>query len=373
MDGNDTERNARPSLLFFGGYDPDYPRNQVIRKGWGKLGFELEECRVDFRRKVHTRYPALIWKYLRRHIKSPVIFVPDFRHKDIPLAWLLSKFSGSRLVFDPLVSRYETRVLDRADVRASSAQAWHNRNIDTISFQLADILLVDTDVHGRFYIENFGVSREKVFTLPVGYDEDIFGEAEPKERGDVFDVLFFGSFLPHHGVETIVRTAWILRDENFRFTFIGRGQTYESVRAYAAGIPGERLRFIEHVPYRELPSFIERADIVLGIFGKTVKAGLVVPNKVFQSMAMARCVVTAQSKAVSEFFQSGEHVFTVPAGNADKLAEALRLLEANDEMRQRIASNGAKLVRTLYNSRRIARRLLDILNDRGCFESASRK
>ena len=145
--GDRSESAAAPHLLFFGAYDPEYPRNLIIRNGWRKLGFNLSECRAGVKRKVQTRYPALLYRFLRSKKKGDFIFVPDFRHKDVPLAWALARLSGKRVIFDPLVSRYETKVLDRGDAGEGSAQAWHNRNLDRISFNLPDLILADTAAH----------------------------------------------------------------------------------------------------------------------------------------------------------------------------------------------------------------------------------
>ena len=63
--------------------------------------------------------------------------------------------------------------------------------------------------------------------------------------------------------------------------------------------------------------------MILGVFGRTAKAKRVVPNKVYQGLAMARPVITADSPAVREFFAPGEHLHTVPAGDPEALADAV--------------------------------------------------
>ncbi|MGD1047271.1 MAG: glycosyltransferase family 4 protein [Candidatus Krumholzibacteriaceae bacterium] len=353
--------SAACGLLFFGGYDPSYPRNAIIRKGWEKCGLPVAECRVDTRLKAHLRYPALLWKYVRMRDSSRVILVPDFRHKDVPLAWAIARCTRRAIVFDPLVSRYETRVLDREDVRPGSAQERHNRNLDRVSMRLADLVLADTHAHARFYSSEFSIPARKIAVLPVGFDEDVFTEAPFPAGGASCNVLFYGSYLPLHGVDTIIGAAAMLRDAPVVFTLVGRGQTYADVREKARDFPAGKVTFREPVPSAELARLIGEADIVLGIFGTTPKAQLVIPNKVYQALAVGRAVVTAGTAAIAELFKSGVHLETVPPGDARALAGAISSLMADRPAMRRIAAAAGSYVRAEFDSRRIAGRLRAIL------------
>ena len=363
--GERPESPTAPHLLFFGAYDPEYPRNLIIRKGWGKLGLDHSECRVGTKRKVHTRYPALLYGFLRSERKGDLLFVPDFRHKDVPLAWAIARLSGRRVIFDPLVSRYETRVLDRGDVEEGSAQAWHNRNLDRISFRLPDLVLADTSAHAEYYRESFGVAGERMGVVPVGFDEDAIGEIPNRAEDGTLQVLFYGSFLPLHGVDTIIEAASALMDEPIRFRIVGGGQTHREMRKMAEDRGLDKLEFLPGVPFEELRGLISGADVVLGIFGKTPKASLVVPNKVYQALAAGRAVVTADTPAVREFFRDGEHLLTVPPGDPGALAGALRRLGADRSLRLRLSGTGGSYVRSRFDSARIAHILLDIIREAG--------
>jgi len=352
---------SAPALLFFGGYDPAYPRNAIIRKGWEKCGFTLAECRVDMRLKVHLRYPALLWRFARMRDASEVIFVPDFRHKDVPLAWAIARCSRRKLVFDPLVSRYETRVLDREDIRPGSAQARHNRNIDRISMRLADLVLADTAAHAGHYASEFSIRTGKIKVLPVGFDEDLFTPSPLPSGGEVCNVLFYGTYLPLHGIDTIVEAAAILRDAPVSFTLVGEGQTLADMKARARALPEEKIAFRPPVPPADLTRVIAGADVVLGIFGTTPKARLVVPNKIYQALAVGRALITARTPAIGEFFKEGAHLITVPPGDAPALARAIGALMRDRGMMRRLGEAGGAYVRAEFNSRRIAERLFEIL------------
>ena len=356
---------AAGGILFFGGYDPSYPRNAIIRKGWRALGFPVAECRAGERLKVHFRYPALLARYARMRDSSPILFVPEFRHKDVPLAWMIARCSGKRLVFDPLVSRYETRVLDRGDVLRGSPQSAHNRNVDAVSLRLADLVLADTQAHARFFAREFGIEPAKIRVLPVGFDEDLFVEAPLPAARSVFEILFYGTYLPLHGVDTIVEAASLLRGSPVHFTLVGTGQTFASIEERVALLPEGLVDFRPPTPVEELPALIASADVVLGVFGGTPKAEMVVPNKLFQALAVGRPVITGDTPAVRELFQSGVHLLSVPPGDGCALAAEIERVRSDAPMRQRLARAGGSFTRGEFNSRRIAERLAAIFEEAG--------
>lgn len=363
MNRSRNESYAGARIVFFGGYDPDYPRNTIIRKGLERLGVQVASCIAEGRRKIFIRYPILAARRLASSRGGDILFLPEFRHKDVPLAWALAKLSGGRVVFDPLVSRYETRVMDRGDVVDGSPQSRHNRNIDRISMRLPDLLLSDTAAHARFYSREFGVDGGRIRVLHIGFDDDYFHESPSRCSDGIFRVLFYGSYLPLHGVDTIVGAAEILAGVPVSFTLVGGGQTFAEAKNRSSSSGLRNTMFVDYVAPGELESMIAGSDVVLGVFGKTEKTQMIIPNKVFQAMAVGRAVISCGSPAIGELFTDRENIILVPPGDPARLAEAVESLRANAALREKVARNGCSLVRNRYTPERVARRFLEILSE----------
>lgn len=356
-------RNRLAGVCFFGGYADDYPRSVVIKRGVEALGIPVYSCRTSPRRKIFSRYAGLIARYLKMPKDFSILFVPEFRHKDVPLARVLALLSGKRLVFDPLVSRYETKIIDRGDAGARSFQSWYNRRIDWLALKLPHLVLADTEAHAAHYRAEFGAKN--IAVLPVGFDDTVFASPAALEkthaRGGGRTVLFFGSYVPLHGAETIVDAAIELRRRSdIRFKMIGGGQTFGAARERAESAGLDTLEFVPRIPYGELPRHIEEAGICLGIFGTTEKALRVIPNKVYQCLAMRKPVITADSPAIREYFADGEHLFTVPAGDSKALADKISYLIANPAVADDAAGNGSDLVWKQFSSGAVGERFVDL-------------
>ncbi len=77
--------------------------------------------------------------------------------------------------------------------------------------------------------------------------------------------------------------------------------------------------------------------MLLGIFGDTSKAGRVVPNKVFQAMAVGAAIITRDSAAARELLRDGESALLIPPADPDALAIAIRRLR-DPALRERLGA-----------------------------------
>jgi len=350
-------------LSFFGAYDPDYPRNTVIRKGLRKNGVEVYECRLRSKYKFWMRYPLLFFRFFHSCSKRSFFFVPEFGQKDVPLAKFLSFLTSRKIIFDPLAPRYETKITDWKRRPPDSWQARWNFAIDSWAFAFSDLILADTQAHKDYYCREYGIPSDKVEVLPVGYDDEIYRPDLAAEKRNRFTVLFYGSFLPLHGADAVVQAAGIVskEDPSIEFKLIGSGQTFPHVKALAGELQLKNIQFEDWMPQAELPQRIAAADICLGIFGQTEKAGRVVPHKIYQSMGMGKPVITARTPAVEEFFTHKENIFLIPEPYPENLAQAVLELKRNKDLREKIAEEGHQLVRREYSPAAIGRTLIQII------------
>ena len=248
-------------------------------------------------------------------------------HFDLPAARRAAR--GRPVVFNPLVSLADTLVADRGRFKQGTLPARALERIDRYAFRDADLLVADTEAHARFFAQLSG--RDDVEVCLVGAEERVF---QPRWRApERFGVLFVGKLIPLQGIETILAAARLLPDVPVRI--VGRGQLEPLLAQRPANV--EHVSWIE---YELLSDAIGAAGCVLGIFAATPKAQRVIPNKVFQALATAAPVVTADTPAARELLADGESALLVPPGSAEALAAAIRRLAADGELARRIARGG---------------------------------
>jgi len=261
----------------------------------------------------------------------------------MPLIGAVARFRRVPVLFDTFISLHDTVVGDRGLRKPASAVGRLTRLVDRIACRSASLVLADTPAHADYFAGLTGLPRDRFRILWLGAQEDVFhpvADATPQERL----VVFHGTFIPLQGLETIVRAAKLLEHDNVRIRVIGDGQERPRIEALVRELDVPNLELVGLLPIDELPAEIASAALCLGIFGTTPKAGRVVPNKLFECLAVGRPVVTADTPAIRSAFD-GE-VAVVPPGDPEALARRIRELLDDDEQRRDLAEAGhARFVR----------------------------
>jgi GT2 family glycosyltransferase len=336
-------REGKPLVCYFGAYLAGYPRSEVIRKGLERRGAGVVVCHAP-QTSVFTRYLRLAASFALEARGCGVILVGEGRHLDVPLARLLGLLFGKKVILDAFISHYDTWVIDRAVFGPRSRQARALALADRWGARLASAVLLDTDAHIAFYSERYGIPKTKFARVLVGADDTIFRPAsDPPEDGE-FHVLYFGSYIALHGVETIIRAAKSLENRaDIVFHLLGEGDTYVADKQLAEELGLKNLIWYPRATMEEIAERIAACHVCLGIFGTTGKAARVIPNKVYQGLAMKKAVVTADTPAARELLTDREHALLVPVADPGALAAAILELKNNPALRLHLAEAGFNL------------------------------
>ena len=329
---------ANRQMLWWGRFTPAYSRNGVLRGHLAALGWAV----ADF----HPRFCALgdIEAALRRLPKPEAVWVPCFRQRDVAAARRWCDRKGVPLIFDPLISSYDKQVFERFKLAEGSRSALRLLAHEKSLFAKADIVLADTACHAEFFAQTLDVAKEKLHVVYVGADETLFTSAPLRMSEEPAEALFYGSFIPLHGAETLVEAARIYRGPPVRWCLLGDGPTKPACQAAAKDLAN--VVFEDSIPYDQLPARIHRADILLGVFGVTQKAGRVIPNKVFQSLASGRPVITRTSEACPRAMARSSAIAFVPPGNPQALAATVAAWAAD----RALLSERGRAARAVYEA-----------------------
>jgi glycosyltransferase involved in cell wall biosynthesis len=226
-----------------------------------------------------------------------------------------------------------------------------------LAFRLADRIVLDTDVHIDYISEKFGIDRDKFERVFVGADEEVFSPRRRQERVTPLIVLFVGKFIPLHGIPHIITAASLLEEEDIRFEIVGSGQLYDEIMELCRRLDVKNITFTDWIPYQRLAEKMAQAHICLGIFGESGKARRVIPNKVFQGLAVGMPVITGDSMASRELLTHGRSALLVPMANPEALAGAIRSLKENQALRETIALGGHEVFRRRCGTKVLGKQL----------------
>jgi glycosyltransferase involved in cell wall biosynthesis len=172
----------------------------------------------------------------------------------------------------------------------------------------------------------------------------MFHPVESARASAPFTVFHYSKFAPLHGIRTMLEAAAALRDQrDVRFLLVGGGQLERQVEAWIDELGLDNLEHRRWMEPDELRTTIANAGACLGIFGDTPKASRVIPNKVYQCMAVGAPIITRDSPGARELLRDGEHALLCPPADPAALKTAILRLRDDPALGARLGANARAL------------------------------
>jgi glycosyltransferase involved in cell wall biosynthesis len=307
------------------------------------------------------RYLQTVLQLIRIRRQSPAdVYVLGFRGHEI--AWLARWMTRRRpLIIDAMMS--PATALDeegKAGILGKLLAPLARWYEGLMLHRWCDLILTDTELHARHYREYFQLPAGKVLAVPVGAFEADPPEAQTLSSATGFSVLFYGSFLPLHGIDVILQAAERLTNLPVEFRFIG-GSMAQAKRLHERcrelGI--RRYSHRRWVAWKDLiENEIPSADLCLGgPFGGSPQARRVVTGKTQQCLALGQTTVIGKT-AEDHGFRDRENCLLVDQADPEALGSAIEWAFHNQSNLEAIGLRGRQLYASRFSIDVIADRLL---------------
>lgn len=247
---------------------------------------------------------------------SPQLILPLFAFR----------FRRARLVEDFFISFYDTLVFDRQKFSEKSLPGRFFKWLDTVAIRRAALVICDTNAHGAYFAEEFGLPKNRLETLYLTADTTIYyprmaAAKSDGGKGAPFTVLYFGSILPLQGLPVILHAVERLQGEpDLRFVIIG------PIPADVSRPTGPHIHYVNWLSQEELAREIAKADLCLaGHFHKDIqKAHRTIPGKAYIYEAMKKPMILGDNPATRELESTWlVPIRYVPMGDGAALADAI--------------------------------------------------
>lgn len=304
--------------------------------------------------------------------KQDAIVLGFFAQPIFPLVRFLYR---GPIIADAYFSIYNTMVEDKQTTRPGSIVAKLCFWLDRYMLQRSQCCLTDTQTHADYFRTEFNVPEARTERLWISAENEPLETIELQTasqnasqaewidgKSDNFQVFFWGGFIPLQGVETIVAAAELVKEKGIEFKIFGTGQTLASCQEQAKYFDTHNLEFCGWQSQEAIRAQAQICHLGLGIFGTTDKANRVIPNKVFEALAMGLPVVTCESEAIGEALTDGENVLLVPPGDPRALAAKILWARDNYAATLRIAANGRERFVDQLSPRQVSKSLANSVN-----------
>lgn len=344
--------------------DPNFPRTKSLVRALRALpGVELSVA--TNRRSNRLRYFETMFALLKLRVRvKPDCYILGFRGHEI--FWLVRLIGWGRpLIFDELMSPSDALISEArfglVGRVIGSCLSWIEGGI----LRSSSRILTDTEAQVHYLARRFNLPLEKITVVPVGADEERSIPRRPATSNPL-QVLFYGSFMPLHGIETMLQAVARLRQSAIHFTFVG-GLGAAALRRFHARVKELQLDNLTYYPWGSFDDLINvhlaSTDLCLGgPFGGTPQARRVITGKTLQCLCNGKAVVIGALVEDCGFVDQ-VNCLLVEQASPDALAEKLLWAVGHREELLHIGARGAELYLERYSTRRISSVLEEVLEE----------
>jgi len=340
-------------ILLTGRHGFDYNRVQVLLRG-------LEQVHADqFEVYIFGQRDTAAAKGLAaRAVRFDVVYIPPFRQRDA--AFVKRHVGDVPVILDPLIGSTITRVVDYGSWWRKPYTRWLDRRL----FLASDYILFDTEAHRDWSIRELGLPPNRCRTLYIGADTDLLNPGLSSTRVErPIIVGFYGSLVPLQGVDKIIEAAHLLRDHTtIRFEIVGDIAKVPDMARLREAKPSKQVKYYEYLPFAELVERMKTWDICLGCFGESLKADIVIPNKVYHYAALGKAIISRDTRGMAERFEAGRDFVGVPPDTA-ALVRAIEDLAGYSARRRALGLAARSVMMRGLTAKHIAQDFLRIARD----------
>ena len=338
---------------------PNYIRTRNLQAAL----HQIQDCEVfdaTNTRRGFLRYFETIWKTLRVRVKhNPDVYVLGFRGHEI--FWIIRLIAiGKPLIFDEFMSPSDALLSEGKGGLLGRIAGILIYPLEWLCLQLSARCLTDTILHRQFIADRFAVSESRTDVVYVGaVPSDVGSPRQVVDNNKPLSVLFYGTFLPLHGMDVLLHACKLLEGKPIEFRIIGgAGKALARFQGLLNDLNPGNVVHDTWVDFEDLQStVIPNADLCLGgPFGGTPQARRVITGKTFQFLEQSKPTVIGKVDEPVAFVDR-RNCLLVEQGSPESLAAAFEWALANREQLPAIGANGRKLFDKQFSIESLAAQL----------------
>lgn len=305
-------------------------------------------------------YPAAVasWLHNRRDDFDLVMF-----HSYA--GWLATRFARGRaralVMFHGVEPMYHSELRAEAE-RTGGRLSWRYRFLQErvmpfflkTACQSADAVACLNRAEADYLTSRAWVANEHVRVLAHGVPSEFF--VADRERRPIQTLLFVGQWLPMKGIRYLREAAAVLlKDGRTRLVCAGTLASGEQVKAEFAAPCRDRIEVLPRVDQSTLAKLYREADVF--VFPSLYEG---FSRAIAEAMASRLPIVCTNVGVASDALHDGESALIVPKHDAAALVTAVRRLQSDPELANRLADTAADAARD-FTLARVAKRTIEVI------------
>src|SRR5690554_371493 len=201
------------------------------------------------------------------------------------------------------------------------------------------------------------IPKEKTSMIPNMSKKDEFWPREKdydlmKQIGlkeDYLKVIHFGSLGEANGIDTIIESASLLKEQKIQFLFLGAGSTEERLKKVIEQKNIKNVLFHNRTPMELTSAIVNCCDISLVSFKDLPILYTNSPNKLFDSLSAGKPIIVNSAGWTKDMVEEYNCGYYVNPNQPKELVDKILFLKDHPEAAEEMGKNSRKLAETVYD------------------------
>lgn len=215
-----------------------------------------------------------------------------------------------------------------------------------------------------------GIDKEKMYAIPLGIDLSIFKSNKDKtsdlmkkfsiDKND-FVFIYVGAIVKIRGLHVVIKAFKKLSKIHTKLLFVGDGDALKNMQSISKDLDiEENIIFTGNVPYWDIPSYIDLADVGLSLISPLKCYNVSSPGKLFEYMAIKKPVIANKEIPEHERVLKNSNGGVLTEFKEEEITKAMSYIIDNKKKAKNMGEKGYEWVKENRSFKQMADKLEDI-------------
>lgn len=181
---------------------------------------------------------------------------------------------------------------------------------------------------------------------------------------DTFKVIHFGALGLANGVDTILKTAELMKDDStVQFIFLGGGSMEDQLKKQCQEKQMPNVVFLAKTPMKETSEIVNFCDVSLVSFKDLPILYTNSPNKLFDSLSAGKPIIANSAGWTKDLVENSNCGGYVNPNQPEELRNMIKDFQANPEKTKQMGNNARELAENIFDKSILCQQFAEVINN----------